>query len=33
MVQAIQEAVGDQKEPKQALDDAQKELKSMMSGQ
>lgn len=33
MVQAIQEAVGDQKKPKQALDDAQKELKSMMSGQ
>lgn len=33
MVQAIQEAVGDQKEPKQALDDAQSDLKSTMSGQ
>jgi multiple sugar transport system substrate-binding protein len=32
MVQAIQEAVGNQKDPKQALDDAQKDLKSMMSG-
>ena len=33
MVQAIQEAVGGQKEPKQALGDAQKDLKSMLSGQ
>lgn len=33
MVRAIQEAVGGQKKPKQALDDAQKELKSIMSGQ
>lgn len=32
MVQAIQETVGGQKDPKQALDDAQNDLKSMMSG-
>ena len=33
MVQTIQEVVGGQKKPKQALNDAQKELESMMSGQ